>query len=169
MSKSVEVDIDRDNESPVLQTDQRLKEIDAKAGDYISRFGCLYRSLQFLVEMKHKTFLTPQEIIDLYHRAVEYNLMEENCLVKDHRGILREVERAFGVGENAQYIYRRGDSSRFENSGTPNAFILEIDTDVENYNHFLVGRDKDSDETLWDPYFPFMKKLGIISRRGYRV
>ena len=166
MSKNVEVDIDRDNESPVLQTDQRLKEIDAKAGDYISRFGCLYRSLQFLVETKHETFLTPQEIIDLYHRAVEYNLMEENCRVKDHRGILREVQRAFGVDENAQYLYRSGS---FDNGGSPNAFILEIDTEVENYNHFLVARDKDSDETLWDPYFPYMKKLGIISRRRYRV
>lgn len=165
--EKVKVKVGRSNASPVLQTDVRLSEIDKDAAENIRKWGCLFRSLQFLVEMKKETFLTPEEIIDLYHRAVHYKLMKKNCFVKDHRGIIRDVQRAFDIKEDGSYLYRKGDDHEFDNGGKPNAFILEIDTDVENYNHFLVANE--DDHTLWDPYFPYLKRLGILSRRGYSV
>jgi hypothetical protein len=146
---------------PICQNDERLNE-------HIRVAGCLFRSLQMLAEIQARCTLTPEQIEELYKRAVDGGIMKEDCFVLDHAAIIRAAQATLGTPPKARYVLRRSATSHgdFDLKIPPVAFIRHYRT-VNDYGHFLVS-DRFG-HVMWDPFWPPTEAAQDISSRGYSL
>ena len=119
----------------------------------VYKYGCNFRSLQAMAEIKSRRTLSENEIIDLYTIATNRDYIDSDCYVNKPEEITNSVFKLYkskyrvwncGKVKNGEAVNWKGHPVKFDYS-----IIKLYQPDMEN-KHFVLG---DTDYNLvFDPY-----------------
>ena len=144
------------------QYDDRIA-IFVKGTNVIYEWGCLFLQLIGKAEKRIGKRLKPTDVIKLYDKAVELNLMKPDCFVRNHWKIMNLTFQYLKSNLRCSYIAKidlQGDDTW----GDPNGFneIIKESLTPNNNSHFY-SLDYDS---YFDLHFDFPEDLSI---RFYKI
>lgn len=140
-----------------------IKQTDFWNNIHIHTSGCLFISLLTIAQKVSDRKLDKHDILDIYKIAIEKDIMDANCYVKNHSAIIDLGLSFIGKDMKSKYLGAQYLSGNRESWGRNNGafIILQVKTSVLQNSHFRLVE--------WDPYYPSPVFNSILSVRYYSV